>query len=176
MPFIVCDPDPRARASRGSRESRFVEGVDVVPTILEALRIDGAPHRLEGRSLLPLLRGEPAADWRDAVVSELDYAFRRTRQLLDRDPQACRALMIRTHAQKYVHWEGMRPQFFDLARDPDEFVDRGADPRVGVECARLRERLFDWLATRKRRATVDDAEVERHTDTHRRYGIHIGIW
>jgi hypothetical protein len=40
----------------------------------------------------------------------------------------------------------------------------------------MRERLFDWLASRKRRTTADDAEVERHTDTHRAHGIHIGIW
>jgi len=176
VPFIVCDPDPRAQTTRGTRESRFVEAVDVVPTILDALKLDGAAHRVEGRSLLPLTRNEPVAGWRDAVVSELDYAFRRARLVLRREHDACRAFMIRTAEHKYVHWEGMRPQFFDLAADPDEFVDRGADPRIAAECARLRERLFDWLATRKRRTTVRASDVDAHTDTHRRYGIHIGLW
>jgi len=40
----------------------------------------------------------------------------------------------------------------------------------------MRERLFDWLATLKRRATVTDRDVELRTDAHRAHGIHIGIW
>ena len=42
VPFIVCDPDPRADATRGTAERGFVEGIDVVPTILDALSIAGA--------------------------------------------------------------------------------------------------------------------------------------
>jgi hypothetical protein len=40
----------------------------------------------------------------------------------------------------------------------------------------MREWLFDWLATSKRRTTVDDAMVEARTDAHRAHGVHIGIW
>jgi len=75
-----------------------------------------------------------------------------------------------------VHWEGFRPQLFDLLADPQELVDLGGDARYGDERARMRERLFDWMATRKRRTTVGDEEVATHTDTHRARGIHIGIW
>ena len=47
VPFIVCDPDPRADATRGTADARFVEGIDVVPTILDALGIarGAASHR-----------------------------------------------------------------------------------------------------------------------------------
>src|SRR5689334_22986349 len=62
VPLIVGDPDARANATRGSSESRFVEGVDMVPTFLDALGIDAAAH-CEGRSLLPLLRGDDTT-WR----------------------------------------------------------------------------------------------------------------
>lgn len=65
---------------------------------------------------------------------------------------------------------------FDLVGDPREQADLGADPRCDAIRAGMRERLFDWLATRKRRTTVTDAEVERRTDAHRGHGIHIGIW
>ena len=84
--------------------------------------------------------------------------------------------MLRTAEWKYVHWEGFRPQLFDLVADPGEFIDLGAADRCRAVRARLSERLFDWLATRKRRTTVDDDGVERRTDNHRAHGIHIGIW
>ena len=98
------------------------------------------------------------------------------RHVLGRGVRDCRAFMARTAEWKYVHWEGFRPQLFDLSRDPREFDDLGADPRHEAVRARMRERLFDWLATLKRRATVTDRDVEQRTDAHRADGIHIGIW
>ena len=97
--------------------------------------------------------------------AELDYGFRRARRVLGRGVRDCRAFMVRTGEWKYVHWEGFRPQLFDLAADPHEQIDLGADPRYEAVRARMRERLFDWLATRKRRTTVDDA---RGRGAHRR--------
>jgi arylsulfatase A-like enzyme len=176
VPVVVMDPDPSADATRGKAETRFVEGIDVVPTIVDALGIPGSPHRVEGASLLPLTRGRPQAPWRDAVFAELDYGFRPARRVLGRGLRDCRAFMVRDHERKYVHFEGFRPQLFDLAADPMEQRDLGADPRFEAVRARMRERLFDWLAARKRRTTVDDAGVEERTDTHRAHGIHIGIW
>jgi arylsulfatase A-like enzyme len=176
VPFIVCDPDPRADATRGTADARFVEGVDVVPTILDALGIPGAPHRIEGRSLVPLVRGNAAAASRDAVFSELDYGFRRARRVLGRGVRECRGFMVRTEGWKYVHWEGFRPQLFDLDADPRELADLGADARHDAVRARLRERLFDWIATGKRRTSVTDEAVVEGTDAHRVHGIHTGIW
>ena len=176
VPFIVYDPDARADATRGTSDPRFVEGIDVVPTILDALAIAPAPQRIEGRSLLALTRGEPLADWRDAAFSELDYGFRRARRVLGRGVRECRAFMVRTQEWKYVHWEGFRPQLFDLVGDPRELNDLGADPGHDAIRARMRDRLFDWLATLQRRTTVTDALVEARTDAHRAHGVHIGIW
>ncbi|MFO1325497.1 MAG: sulfatase-like hydrolase/transferase [Burkholderiales bacterium] len=175
VPFVVVDPDPRADATRGTRDTRFVEAIDVVPTVLDALGI-GRPDRCEGRSLLPLVRGEVVARWRDSVLAELDYGFRRARRVLGRRPGECRAFMVRTAAWKYVHWEGFRPQLFDVARDPLERVDLGAAPALSGVRAELAARLLDGLATARRRTTIDDAEVEARTDNHRARGIHIGIW
>jgi arylsulfatase A-like enzyme len=176
VPFIVFDPDPRADATRGRADARFVESVDVVPTILDALGIAGAAHRIEGHSLLPLTRGDATPGWRDAAFSELDYGFRRARRVLGREVGACRAWMVRTARWKYVHWQGFRPQLFDLAADPLELRDLGADARHGRVRGRLRERLFEQVLLQKRRTTVSNEEVERMTDAHRRAGIQIGIW
>ncbi len=177
VPFIVCDPDPRADATRGQcrialrrRHRRRADDSRC------ARRSPAAPHRIEGRSLLPLTRGERPGRWRDAAFSELDYGFRRARRVLGRGVRDCRGFMVRTADWKYVHWEGFRPQLFDLDADPHELVDLGADPRHDAVRARLRERLFDWMATAKRRTTVTDEVVEAGTDAHRAHGIHIGIW
>jgi len=176
VPLVILDPDSSADATRGRSESRIVESIDLLPTFIEALGIPGSPHRVEGNSLRPLLRGETPASWREAAFAELDYGFRRARRVLGRGVRDCRAFMVRTAEWKYVHWEGFRPQLFDLAADPFEHDDRGADPALEAVRLAMRERLFDWLASAKRRTTVDDAEVEGRTDAHRAHGIHIGIW
>jgi arylsulfatase A-like enzyme len=176
VPFIVADPDPRADATRGRADARFVEAVDVLPTVLDALGVAGASHRIEGRSLLPLTRGEAPAAWRDGAFCELDYSFRRARRVLGRDVRACRAFMVRNAEWKYVHWQGFRPQLFDIVRDPLELHDLGAASGHERIHADLRARLFDWLADLKRRTTASDALVEQRTDAHRGHGVHIGVW
>jgi arylsulfatase A-like enzyme len=175
VPLIVVDPDPRADATRGTCESRFVEGIDLASTFVDALGLAGATY-CEGRSLLPLLRSEAVPDWRGDVLCELDFSFRRARLVLNRAPGECSAQMLRTAQWKYVHWQGMRPQLFDVASDPLELTDLGADARYAVIRNLLRERLLDKLAALKRGTTADAAQVEAATDTHRARGIHIGIW
>ena len=174
VPLIVYDP--AADTSRGRVEMRMVEAIDLLPTFLEALDLPAANERVEGRSLLPLLRGGDASGWRDAVVSELDYAYREARLILGRSPDACRAWMARTERWKYVHWQDFPPQLFDLASDPDEFEDLGRDP--GLESIRreMRERLLEWFMRLKRRVTVTDAEVEGGTAAHKQAGVFFGQW
>ncbi|MBI5901086.1 MAG: alkaline phosphatase family protein [Rhodocyclales bacterium] len=176
VPLIVYDPHPDADATRGTVEMRFAEGIDAVPTFLEALGVPVPWHRVEGHSLLPLTRGQPVEHWRDAVFAELDYAYREARLILGRKPDECRAWMVRTDDWKYVHWEGFRPQLFDLTADPGEFADLGANPAYEEIRRQMRERLFDWLATRKRRTTVTLEQVEAGTAGHKRAGVFFGAW
>ncbi|HUN53314.1 MAG TPA: alkaline phosphatase family protein [Candidatus Sulfotelmatobacter sp.] len=177
VPFIVVDPDAAADATRGRVEHRLVEAIDVLPTCLEALGRPLPNHRLEGRSLLPLLRdGAATLGWRDAVFSELDYAFRQARVALGRNPHQCRAWMVRTAAWKYVFWQDFPPQLFDLGNDPHELDDLGRDPaRAGVR-AELHERLFAWLRGRAMRTTAGDDYVAARTATHKAHGILFGVW
>ncbi|TNJ47806.1 sulfatase-like hydrolase/transferase [Phaeobacter sp. B1627] len=48
------------------------ESVDLMPTILD-FNEQPVPNAVDGRSLMPLLRGETPADWRRYSFSELDY-------------------------------------------------------------------------------------------------------
>jgi arylsulfatase A-like enzyme len=65
VPFLVRGPGVAA----GRVEQRLVGTVDIAPTILDAAGV-AIPQHMEGRSLLPLLRGETVA-WRTA------YPYRR---------------------------------------------------------------------------------------------------
>jgi arylsulfatase A-like enzyme len=67
VPMLVYDPSAAADATRGTVEDRFVEAIDLVPTFLDALDLDPAPHLLEGRSLLGLTRGT-AEGWGAAAA------------------------------------------------------------------------------------------------------------
>jgi arylsulfatase A-like enzyme len=179
VPMVVHDPSDAANGTRGHADDRFVEAIDVVPTILDGLGLPAQRHRIEGRSLLRLTRGTldaEAGEWRDAVFCELDYAFRKARQLLGRRPDECYAWMVRTARWKYIEWQGMRPQLFDLDSDPSEFRDLGAEP--GLESVRraMRDRLTDWFSRHKKRTTVTLQEVEERTASHERAGVFFGKW
>jgi arylsulfatase A-like enzyme len=175
IPLIVYDPDSAADATRGTTESRLVEAIDLLPTFLQALGLPSANERVEGHSLLPLLRGAPS-NWRDAVISELDYSYREARRILGRAPDACRAWMARSDRWKYVHWQDLPPQLFDLENDPDEFHDLGRDPGYDAERREMRARLLDWFMSLKRRVTVTDEQVASATAAHKQAGVFFGVW
>jgi arylsulfatase A-like enzyme len=177
IPLIVVDPDAAADGSRGSTDDRLVEAIDILPTCLDALRADLHPHRLEGRSLLPLLRRRVLArEWRDAAFSELDYTFRQARLTLGLNPYEARAFMVRTADWKYIYYEGFRPQLFDLSADPHELRDLGLGAAYAEVRAELHERLFTWLRTRRTRATLTEEMAAQRTASTRRRGIMIGEW
>lgn len=175
VPFIVVDPRREADATRGSVDERFVEGVDVVPTVLDWLGVPGASQRIEGRSLRPLLEGGTPA-WRDFVYSELDYSFRLARQLRGKTPQQARAFSIRTERWRYVYWLDEPEQLFDLQADPHEFNDLGREATHAAVRAGLRDRLLDFLARRKHRTTVSDELIEQRTNQHKKAGVFYGQW
>jgi len=180
VPFLLHDPSPAADGTRGTTDARLVEAIDAVPTILEALGCDPAPHLIEGRSLLGATRGTAAGAakaWRDAVFSELDWTFRGARRRLGLPVGQHHAWMLRTERWKYVHWTGgFRPQLFDLAADPLEFHDLGADASLEGVREGLRERLLAWFTGLKRRTTITWPEAEQRTDSYKKAGVFFGEW
>jgi arylsulfatase A-like enzyme len=177
IPFIVVDPDPAADGTRGSVDRRLIESLDVIPTFLDTLGAEIPTNRLEGRSLLPLLRdGGPDIPWRDAAFSEAEYAIRKARVELGLEPHECRAFMIVTERWKYILYEKYRPQLFDLENDPQEQNDLGRDEAHADVRAELHERLFRWLRTRPIRPTRTDAQMAGLTGKAKERGYFIGVW
>ncbi|MDB5569640.1 MAG: Arylsulfatase [Hyphomicrobiales bacterium] len=176
VPLIVYDPSSEADATRGSVVDHLVEAIDLVPTFIDAHGLPVPYHRLEGRSLLPFLRGAEPAAWRECVFSELDYAFYRARLSLDLHPNDCRIYMVRDQRWKYIHFRGFRPQLFDLETDPQEYTDLGGRPGFEDVRRRMEAMLFDRLTSRRNRVTVPDDVVEERTDRVREKGVIIGEW
>lgn len=176
IPLIILDPRPEADATRGTASDAFAEAIDLVPTFLEATGAPSADHRLEGRSLMPLLRGERPGDWRDSVFSEIDYAFYAARETLGAGLSDARGYMIRTRRWKYAHFRGFPPQLFDLGEDPDEFDDLGRHPDFEAVRREMHSRLLDRLTARKNRVAITDDGIRALRRDEDESGIMIGKW
>ncbi|MDR3101554.1 MAG: sulfatase-like hydrolase/transferase [Paraburkholderia sp.] len=176
VPLIVHDPTEAADATRGTANSDFVSAVDIVPTILDALSLPDRDHRVEGRSLLPLLHGDTPISWRDCVISELDFSFRQARLSLGYSPRDCRGWMVRTEDWKYIHWQRGRASLFNLRSDPEEFFDLGAEPGFESVQEAMRKRLLSWFTALKPRVTVETPEVLARTARHKQAGAPFGMW
>jgi arylsulfatase A-like enzyme len=148
IPLIIANPDAPADDARGSVCSEMVEAVDLLPTFVQYAGGIINRERLEGRSLMPLLRSKVAPDdWRQFAFSEIDYSERGARSSLKLAPYDCRALMIRDKHWKYIHHNRFRPQLFDMQKDPHELVDLGDDPA----CAKVRAGMRQMMLASRRR-------------------------
>lgn len=177
VPMIVADPRAPADGTRGTASDALVEAVDVVPTILDALGLPQPTQWLEGQSLLPLIHGHQDAQAKDMVVCENSYAFRDDVRLpTGRPVDGCHMTMLRTDRWKFIHYEGLPPQLFDMQADPQELNDLGQDP----QCAAVREdmlkRLFDWLRSRRRFPNISHQTIEQWNQKELSMGIDIGVW
>jgi len=176
IPLIVYDPRPEAEATRGTVCDRLVEAIDLAATFIEIAGGTVPAHVVEGRSLLPLLRGEEVA-WRDAAFSEYDYSGTQAAGALGMAPRDCRLMMVATERWKLVHAEGgFRPMLFDLAEDPQELRDLGADPDHAGTIAALYERLHAWARRMSQRTTISDAAIAARRGASGRKGVLLGAW
>ncbi|MET0605370.1 MAG: sulfatase-like hydrolase/transferase [Beijerinckiaceae bacterium] len=175
IPLIVVDPRKSADAARGSRDERLVESIDLLPTFLDIAGGKPEPHRLEGRSLAPLLRGE-GSDWRDATHCDSDFALRHARRTLNLPAYKARGYMVRTARWKYVFFEEFPPQLFELAIDPHELNDLGRAEGYDSVKAEMERRVFDWFRARRTRVTISDETIEALTGKARERGYIFGAW
>jgi arylsulfatase A-like enzyme len=120
VPMILRGPrDAGLRAGAVRRE--VAELRDVLPTLLDAAGLP-APEGLDGRSLLPLARGEPSA-WRSHIHGEHTALGQSVQWLTD-------------GREKYAWYSGTgMEQLFDLEADPEEKRDLA---RVATHAARVR--------------------------------------
>lgn len=135
IPLVLYDPGDLLGLPQGSTSDALVELRDVMPTLLELAGAE-IPKAVEGRSLLPILRGEQGAS----------RAYLHGEHVLDeRSTQ-----FIVTGRDKYVWYtQSGREQYFDLARDAGELHDRAGEPGCQARLAELRGLLIEELRGRE---------------------------
>ena len=121
--------------------------------------------------------GGEDVDWRDAAFSEYDYSGTQAAVTLGLAPRDCRLMMVATERWKLVHAEGgFRPMLFDLAADPQELRDLGADPDHAGIVAALYDRLHAWARRMSPRTTISDAASAARRGASGRKGVLLGAW
>jgi arylsulfatase A-like enzyme len=119
----------------GSVSQAMVANVDFAQTLLEAAGVS-VPAEMQGRSLVPILKGESPADWRNSFYYHYyefpgPHAVRRHYGVIDR-----RYKLVHFYEPEVAEWE-----LFDLEADPKELTSVYNDPKYAAERARLEKEL-----------------------------------
>ena len=152
---------PDGGIRRGDILEQLISNIDVLPTLLEAAGF-AIPAGVQGRSFLPLLRGE-AYEPREWIFGEKTFHSYY-------DPMRC----VRTRSYKYIRnfesafavevpadiqqgpifranpgrYSADRPsivELYDLDQDPLEEHNLAGDPAVAAIENELSERLWSWM-------------------------------
>lgn len=131
VPLIIHDPRLPA-AARGRTPAAMALNVDVPATFL-ALAGVPVPAHYQGASLLPLMRGETPADWREDFFCEHRMNH----------PDLPKWEGVRGQRYVYARYIEQKPVYeflHDLTTDPDELRNFATDPAYQDALARLRRR------------------------------------
>lgn len=124
----------------GTVVKETVANIDIAPTLLEIAGAlpDDADQRFDGRSFLPLLKGE-AEGWREEILYE--YYWERNY------PQTPTMHALVGDKWKYVRYHGIWDlnELYDLESDPHERRNFILDPDQEERIAAMNARLFDLL-------------------------------
>ncbi len=134
MPLIVHWPEG---IKPGSVNDHLVQNLDFAPTILELAGAE-IPNRMQGRSLVPLLRGERPAEWREAVY----YQYYEGPEMEGGWHDVARHYGVRTDRYTLAHFPDHDEwELFDLEADPDQLTSVYDDP----EYAEIRQHLTNMI-------------------------------
>jgi arylsulfatase A-like enzyme len=143
MPFLVRWP---AAVRPGTRSDAMALNVDFAPTFLDAAGLPPSPD-MQGRSLLPVLRGRVPGDWRTSMY------YRYYHDPGDHNTRAHYGVRTRTHKLIYF-WKKDQWELFDLVRDPYELHNLYGEPGQAALTASLKAEL-----ARLKQAVRDDDQL-----------------
>jgi arylsulfatase A-like enzyme len=147
VPLLARGPGIKA----GSVPAQFVANIDLAPTFLDLAGLP-IPESMQGRSLVPLLRGESPAGWRQSIYYRYYH-----------DPghhNTAAHLGVRTATHKLVYyWKHNAYEMFNLTKDPTEqhnllYSDLDAKkPELAAKFAELKAEI-----TRLQKEYKDDGQ------------------
>lgn len=135
VPLVMSCP---GRFEQGLQSDALVELTDLAPTLMQACGLTPEPQ-MQGRSFHSILTGETSPEvHREHVFCEYLNSWTHHRAF---------ASMLRTDTGKIVAHHGTDPgELYDLATDPDEFVNLWDDPACAAMKSRLLKQLTDAIA------------------------------
>lgn len=155
VPLIIRYP---AKVPAGRRVSGFNQHKDLVPTLLELAEIETG-IRFDGRSLMPMVRGEVPSHESEFYITECTW--------------------MRKHGWRTQQWkliEALEPDFhfkpatelYNLVEDPEENVNLAEkEPDV---VALLRARMGAWIAKREAETGLPNP-IHHQGDWHGHAGV-----
>lgn len=138
-PFIVRWS---AKIKAGSTSDKMLLNADFAPTLLGAAGLS-VPDDMQGKNALPILEGQPVADWRTSMYYRY-YDDKGAHNVQ-------RHYGVRTEKHKLIYFHTLDAwELYDLDKDPRELNNVYADPayaplvtQLKAELQRLRETLDD---------------------------------
>jgi len=132
MPLVMRYP---REIGAGQVSDAMVMNLDFAPTFLDYAGVD-IPAKMQGESLLPILRGKEPEGWRDSIYYhyyEYPHGWHNVRPHYG----------IRTEDYKLIHFYGEvdKWELFDLKRDPRELIDLYQHPDYREQVKMLKAEL-----------------------------------
>ena len=168
IPLVVRDPDPSADATRGDVVQQFTGNIDLMPTLLDWIGAP-VPRQVDGRSVMPIVRDRPPADWRTVIYFESDF-----RDIVTEAPQKafglhmdkCGLAVQRDDHWAYVHFAALPPLLFDMRSDPGQMRNLANDLSVRGTVFDLQQRMLNWRLVEQNRTLTGvgcwrDGYIER---------------
>lgn len=151
--------------------STLVESIDLAPTVLDLAGLPPLPGT-EGTSLVPVLSGQTrhhkdrvfglygseGEPYTEATLRRADFdaATGESHPWMGALAMRGRMAMVRTMDLKLVSYRGGEGELYDLGQDPDELVNRYADPALAGIRAELTGAVVDFLLDTIPAAAADD--------------------
>ena len=143
MPLIVKWPGV---TEPGSHNDLLVQNLDYAETFLEMAGTT-VPDDMQGKSLVPLLKGETPDDWRTSLYYH--YYEYPSVHMVPRHYGVRGNRFKLMHFYQFDEWE-----FYDLQNDPDELVNQYTNPAYAKQLAETKAELV-----RLRNHYEDDSDV-----------------
>jgi len=124
IPTVIRWP---GKIAPGTRVDSLVEGIDVMPTLLELAGCD-IPDSIEGKSIIPLAQGDRSDEKKYAFIQWYDYGF-----------------ALRDNRYKLTWWDcDSDGELYDLQKDPLEKENLFSDAEFADKKKELLEALWQW--------------------------------
>jgi len=131
MPFLVRWPGV---IKPGSTQSAQALNVDFAPTFMDIAGLP-VPADMQGRSLVPLMKGTRPADWRTS------WYYRYYHDPGDHNTRSHYGVRTETHKLIYF-WKKDQWECYDLIKDPLELHNIYSDPASAELVANLKKELY----------------------------------